>query len=176
MLHPKAELLDVFPLLRLLPIVKKDVRLRRVVGSPDADPIGAPVLHLPVGPCLDAADEVLDGLEGAPMAQEQVDEAWEPPVVVHCLPGSVLGPRRPDLILLGGKAVLPCPTLPKEPWGDPVHAVDRPLDLGLGVGGGAHHAGERHHSIRSPRLCPDHGRCPREEPRWGRGAVHRQIL
>ena len=82
MLHPKAELLDVLPLLCLLPIVQKDVRLGRVVGGPDADPIGAPVLHLPVGPCLDTADEILDGLEGAPMAQEQVDEAWEPPVVV----------------------------------------------------------------------------------------------
>ena len=37
---------------------------------------------------LDAADEVLDGLEGAPMVQEQVDEAWEPPVVIHRLPGA----------------------------------------------------------------------------------------
>ena len=70
MLHPKVELLDVFPLLRLLPIVEEDVGLRRVVGGPDTDAVGAPVLHLPVGPRLDAADEVLDGLEGAPMAQE----------------------------------------------------------------------------------------------------------
>ena len=66
MLHPKAELLDVFPLLCLLPIVQEDVRLGRVVGGPDADPIRAPVLHLPVGPRLYAADEILDGLEGAP--------------------------------------------------------------------------------------------------------------
>ena len=39
-----------------------------------------------------------------------------------------------------------------------------------------HHTGERHHSVRSPRLCPDRGRRPREEPRWGGRAVHRQIF
>ena len=79
MLHPKAELLDMFPLLRLLPIVEEDVGLRRVVGGPDTDAVGAPVLHLPVSPRLNTADEALDGLEGAPMAQEQVDEAWNRP-------------------------------------------------------------------------------------------------
>jgi len=83
MLHPKAELLNVFPLLCLLPIVQEDVRLRRVVGGPDADSFRAPMLHLPVGLRLYAADEILDGLEGPPMVQEQVDEAWEPPVIVR---------------------------------------------------------------------------------------------
>ena len=90
MLHPKAELLDVFPFFYLLPIVQEDVRLGRIGGGPDADPIGAPVLHLPVSPCLDTADKVLDGLEGAPVAQEQVDETWELPIVVHRLLGTIL--------------------------------------------------------------------------------------
>jgi len=61
-LHPEAELLNVLPFLSLLPIVEEDVGLRRIGGSPDADLVGAPVLHLLVGPRLDAADELLDGL------------------------------------------------------------------------------------------------------------------
>ena len=61
-LHPKAGLLDVFPLLGLLPIVQEDVGLGWIGRSPDADPIGAPVLHLPVSPRHNAADKVLDGL------------------------------------------------------------------------------------------------------------------
>jgi hypothetical protein len=65
-LHPKAELLDVLPLLGFLPIVQKNVGLGRIGESPDADPIGAPVLHRLVGPRLDAADELLDDLEGPP--------------------------------------------------------------------------------------------------------------
>ena len=43
--------------------------------------------------------------------------------------------RRPSLVLLGGNAVLPRPTLPEESQGNSVHAVDRPPDLGLGVDG-----------------------------------------
>ena len=74
MLHPEAELLDVLPLLRLLPIVQEDVGLRQIGGSPNADPIGTLVLHLLVSSCLDTANEVLDGLEGPPVAQKQVDE------------------------------------------------------------------------------------------------------
>jgi len=167
MLHPKAELLNVFPFLRLFPIVQEDVGLGRVGGSPDADPIGAPVLYLPVGPRLDATNKVLDGLEGPPMAQEQVDEGREPPVVVHRLPGTVLATRRPNLILLCRDAVLPRPALPEEPWGDPVHTVDRPPDLGLGVGRGMHHAGKRYHTVRSPPLYRDRGGRPRAEPRRG---------
>jgi len=70
MLHPKAELLDVFPLLGLLPVIQEDVRLGRIGGSTDADPIGAPVLHLQVSPRLDTANEILHGLEGSPMTSE----------------------------------------------------------------------------------------------------------
>ena len=114
MLHLEAELLDVLPLLSLLPIVQEDVGLRRIGGSPDANPIGAPVLHLLVGPHLDAADELLDGLEGPPMAQEQVDEGREPPIIVHHLLGarfaSSASARRPSLILLGGNTVLVAPS------------------------------------------------------------------
>jgi hypothetical protein len=62
-LHPQAKLLDVFPLPSLLLIIWEDVGLRQIGGSPDADPIGAPILHLLVGPRLDAMDELLDGLE-----------------------------------------------------------------------------------------------------------------
>ena len=51
------------PLLSLLPIVQEDVGLRRVGGSPDVDPIGAPILYLLVGLHLDAAAELLNGLE-----------------------------------------------------------------------------------------------------------------
>jgi len=87
MLHPKAELLDVLPFFGLLPVVQENVGFRRVGGSPDADPVGAPVLHLLVGARLDASDELLNSLEQPPVAQEQVDEGGEPPVVVHRFPG-----------------------------------------------------------------------------------------
>ena len=150
----------MLPLLSLLPIVQKDVGLRRIGGSPDADPIGAPVLNLLVSPRLDAANKVLDGLEGPPMAQEQVDDGGEPPVVIYRLLGAIFATRCPDLILLSGNVVLPRPTLPEESRGDSVHTVDRPPDLGLGVDGGAHHAGKRHHAVRPPRLCRDRGGCP----------------
>ena len=43
MLHPEAKLLEMLPLLSLLPIVHKNVRLGRVGGGPDVDPVGAPV-------------------------------------------------------------------------------------------------------------------------------------
>ena len=48
-LHPQAKLLDVLPLLGLLPVVQKDIGFGRIGGSPDADPVGTPVLHLLVG-------------------------------------------------------------------------------------------------------------------------------
>ena len=92
MLHPQAELLDVLPFLRLLPVVQKDVGFGWVGGSPDMDPIGTLVLHLLVSACLDASDELLDGFERPPVAQEQVDERREPPVIVHRFPRPSLAP------------------------------------------------------------------------------------
>jgi len=62
-LHPEAELLEVFPLFGLLTIIQKDVVLGRIGGGPNADPVGAPVLHLQIGARLDAPDELLDGLK-----------------------------------------------------------------------------------------------------------------
>ena len=82
----------MLPLLDLLLIVEEDIGLGRVGGSSDTNPIGTPVLHLPIRPRLDAADKVLDGLEVTPVAQEQVGEARKPPVVIHRLPGTVLAP------------------------------------------------------------------------------------
>jgi len=67
MLHLEARLLEVFPLFGLLPIVQKDVRLGRVGGGPDANPVGAPVLHFLFRAHLNAPDELLDGLERSPM-------------------------------------------------------------------------------------------------------------
>ena len=87
MLHPEAKLLDMLPLFGLLPIIQENVWLGRIGGGPNADPVGAPVLHLLVGARLDAPDELLDGLERPPVAQEQVDEGGEPPVVIHRLLG-----------------------------------------------------------------------------------------
>jgi len=39
-LHPQAKLLDVLPLLGLLPVIQEDVGFGRIGGSPDADPVG----------------------------------------------------------------------------------------------------------------------------------------
>jgi len=115
-LHPEVKLLEMFPLFGLLPIIQKDVRLGRVGGSPNADPVGAPVLHLLIGARLDAPDELLDGLERPPVAQKQVDEGGEPPVVIHRLPDPGLAgttaARHLGFVFLGGNAVLPRPTLP----------------------------------------------------------------
>jgi len=114
------------------------------------------------------------------MAQEQVNEGGELPVIVHYLPGARLAAstaaRRPSLVLLSRNTVLPCPTLSEKSWGDSVHAVDCPPDLGLRVDGGAHHAGERYHAVRPPRLCWNHGRRPWMEPSWGWRAKNRQTL
>ena len=88
------------------------------------------------------------------MAQEQVDEGGEPPVIIHRLLGARFAAstsaRCPSLVLLGGNTVLPRPTLPEESRGDPVHAIDRPPDLRIKVGGSAHHAGEHHYAVRPP--------------------------
>jgi hypothetical protein len=66
-LHPEAKLLEMFPLLGLLPIIHKDVRLGWVGGGPNADLIGAPVFHLLLRAHLDTPDELLDTLERPPM-------------------------------------------------------------------------------------------------------------
>jgi len=154
MLHPKAKLLEMLPLLGLLPIVHKDVRLGWVGGGPDADPVGAPVLHLLLRARLDTPDELLDGLERPPVTQKQVNEGGESPVVIHDLPcpglASTTTARRPGFVFLGGNAILPRSTLSKESRSDPLDAIDRALDLGLRVHRGAHHASERHHAIRPP--------------------------
>jgi len=68
MLHPEVKLLEMFPLFGLLPIIQKDVRLGRVGGTPNADPVRAPVFHLLIRAHLDAPDEFFDGLERPPMA------------------------------------------------------------------------------------------------------------
>ena len=171
MLHPQAKLLNVLPLLGLLPVVQKDIGFGWIGGSLDADPVGTPVLHLLVGARLDTSDELLDSFERPPVAQELVDERGEPPVIIHRLPRPSLATatafRHPDLVFLGGDALLPRSTPPEEPRSISVHTVDRPPDLRIGVGGSTHHAGERHHAVRPPRLRWDRGRRPRTEPRRG---------
>jgi len=133
MLHPEAKLLEMFPLFCLLPIIQKDVRLGRIGGGPNADPVKAPVFHLLVSARLDAPDELFDGLKRPPVAQKQVDEGREPTVIIHRLPSSCFAgtaaARRPSFIFLSGNAVLPRPTLPEESRSDPVNAIDRALDL-----------------------------------------------
>ena len=154
MLHLEAKLLEMFPLLDLLLIVQKDVRLGRVGGGLNTDPVRAPVFHFLIRAHLDASDEFFDGLERPPVTQKQVDEGGEPPVIIHHLPSprlaSTTAARRPGFVFLRGNVVLPRPTLSKEPGSDPFNAVDRALDLGLTVDGGAHHTGKRHHTVRPP--------------------------
>ena len=114
------------------------------------------------------------------MAQEQVDERGEPPVVIHRLPrpslAAATATQCPDLIFLDGDALLPRSTLPEESQRDSIHAVDRPPDLGLGVDGVTHHAGEHHHAVLPPRLWWDRGRRPWTEPCWGQMTVNWQSL
>jgi len=114
------------------------------------------------------------------MAQEQVDEGGEPPVVIHRLLcagfAASATTRCPSLVLLGGNTVLPRSTLPEEPRSDSVHTVDRPPDLRIRVDGSTHHAGERHHAVRPPRLCWDRGRRPWTEPHRGRRTKNWQAL
>ena len=133
MLHPEAKLLEMFPLFGLLPIIHKDVRLGWVGGGPNADPTGAPVLHLLLRACLDAPDELLDSLERPPMTQKQVNEGGELPVVIYYPPGPGLAgttaARRPGFILRGGKGNLPWSTFLEKSRGDLLDAVDRTLDF-----------------------------------------------
>jgi len=81
MLHLEAKLLEMLPLFGLLPIIQKDIRFGRVGGGLNADPVGAPVLHLLVSTRLDAPDELLDGLERPPSSSTvfQVSVSLAPP-------------------------------------------------------------------------------------------------
>ena len=66
MLHPEVKLLEMLPLLGLLPIVHENVRLGWVGGGLDADPVGAPVLRLLLRARLNTPDELVDRLERPP--------------------------------------------------------------------------------------------------------------
>ena len=118
MLHAKAKLLVMFPLFGLLPIIHKNIRLGWVGGGPNADPIGALVLHLLLRARLDASDELLDGLERPPVTQKQINKGGESPIVIHGPPGPGLGgttaARRPGFVFLGGIVILPWSTLSKK--------------------------------------------------------------
>jgi len=118
MLHLEVKLLKMLPLFGLLPIIHKDVRLGRVGGGPNADPIWAPVLHLLLRARLDALDELLDGPERSPMMQKQVNKGGESPVVIYGPPSpgvvGITAARRPSFVFLGGNAILPWSTLSKE--------------------------------------------------------------
>ena len=137
MLHPEAKLLEMLPLFGLLPIIQKDVRLGRVGGSSNADPIGAPVFHLLLRARLDTPDELLDGLERPPVTQKQVNEGGESPVIIHGLPSpgiaGTTAARHPGFIFLGENAILPRSTISKESRSYPLDAVDCALDLELRV-------------------------------------------
>ena len=63
MLHPNAKLIEMLPLFSLLLIIHKNISLGWVGGGPNADPTGAPVLHLLLRVRLDTPDELLDSLE-----------------------------------------------------------------------------------------------------------------
>ena len=67
-LHPETKLLEVLPLLRLLPIVHHDVGLIRRSGGSKADPPQTLVLHFLLHARLNAPDELLHCLERAPVA------------------------------------------------------------------------------------------------------------
>lgn len=133
MLHPEAKLLEMFPLLGLLPIIHKDVRLGWVGGGPNADPTGAPVVHLLLRACLDAPDELLDSLERPPMTQKQVNEGGESPVVIYYPLGPGLtgttAARCPGFVLPGGIGILPRSSFSEKSRGDPLDSVDHALDF-----------------------------------------------
>jgi len=132
-LHLEVKLLEMFPLLGLLPIIHKDVRLGWVGGGPNADLTGAAVLHLLLRACLDAPDELLDSLERPPMMQKQVNEGGESPVIIYCPPGPGLvgttAARRPDFVLPGGIGILPRSSFSEKSGSDPLDSVDRALDF-----------------------------------------------
>jgi len=133
MLHPEAKLLEMLPLFGLLLIIHKDIRLGWVGGGPNADPTGAPVLHLLLRARLDAPDELLDSLERPPMMQKQVNEGGESPVIIYYPPGPGLAgttdAQRPGFILRGGIGILPRSSFSEKSRSDPLDAVDRALDF-----------------------------------------------
>ena len=133
MLHLETKLLEVLPLLRLLPIVDNDIGLFRTSGGTKADPPGAPVFHLLLRARLDASDELLHGLERASVAQEQIDEGRKSPVVSHRPPSPglmcVAATTSPSLVSHVDAKILPRPSDPKEPRGDPLDTIDRTFDL-----------------------------------------------
>ena len=70
MLHPEMKLLEVLPLLGLLPIIHHNVGLIRRRGGSKADPSRTPMLELFLHAHLNASDKLLDRLERASMAQK----------------------------------------------------------------------------------------------------------
>ena len=70
MLHLKAELFEVLPLLGLLTIVHHDVRLLWRRGTSKMDPPRALVLELFPRALVYAPDELLHHLDYAPVAQK----------------------------------------------------------------------------------------------------------
>ena len=123
----------MLPFLGLLPIIHKDVGLCRIGGGPNVDPTAAPVLHFLFCACLDTPNELLDSLERPPLAQEQVNEGGESPVVVHRPPSpglpDVASAQRPSFILPNGAEVHPWQPVSKEPRDDSLDTINRALDL-----------------------------------------------
>ena len=114
MLHLETKLFDVLPLLRLLPIIHHDVGLIWRRGGSKADPAWTPVLELLLCACLNTLDELLNCLERASMAQEQIDERGKPIVMIHrpSSPGLVClaAARGPSLVSTAGAKILPWPS------------------------------------------------------------------
>ena len=120
MLHPKSELLEVLPLLGLLTIVHHDVWLLWRRRTSKADSPRAPVLELFPRMLLYALDELLHRLDRASVAQEQVDQGRESPVLLNRTLGpglvSLTDSRCPGPIILASSRhpshILPWPSTP----------------------------------------------------------------
>ena len=97
------------------------------------DPTRTPVLHLLLRVRLDAPDELMDSLERPPVAQEQVNEGGESPVIVHrpLGPGlhGIASTRRPSFVLPNGAEVHPWPPVSKESGGDSLNNINHALNL-----------------------------------------------
>jgi hypothetical protein len=83
MLHPKAKLLEVFPLLGLLAVVHHDVRLLWGRRALETDLPGAPVLELFLRAFLYPPYELLHHLKRPPMMQEKIKKGRELPVILE---------------------------------------------------------------------------------------------
>ena len=136
-LHLKANIFKMLPLLGLFPIVHHDVGLVWGRRASKADPPWTPVLELFLRVLLDAPDELLHHLERASMAQKQVDERGESPIIINSAPGPGLvrlaTTRGPGLIFPASTRssghVLPwLPTL-NIAWGNPLNDIEGPLNL-----------------------------------------------